>query len=119
MRIRRNATFPPSLIAAAVLAACSDIPTQENWAEGSAGSGASASVSEHISDEQLKRMYLRCSSAALQQRIGTISVAACSVIYETLLQQVFGGDFLALFKWSREQRHDKAVDYVEPVDRSI
>ena len=102
-----------------VLAACSDFQTQPIMGEGQAGTRAYVNVSERVSDDQLKTMYLHCSSAALHQRIGTISVAACSVIYETLLQQVFGGDFLALLRWSREQSHDEAVDYVDRVDRVI
>jgi len=120
MRIRCNATLPPSLIAAAVLAACSDIPTQENCAEGPARSRANVSVSEHISDERLKAMYLHCSRAALHHRIGINSIAACSVIYETLLQQVFDGDFHALLAWSRKHRHDQeVVDPIGPIDRSL
>lgn len=53
--------------------------------------------------DDLKRVYLQCNDAALGGRLGWPGVMGCSVIYETLKQRAFGGDFDRLLAWSREQ----------------
>ncbi len=49
----------------------------------------------------LKQLYIRCSRGASQGSLSLGEVAACSQVYETLLQQGFGGDFHAFLGWSR------------------
>ena len=62
-----------------------------------------ATALRSLSEHDLKAFYLRCSHAASQGSLGSSDVAPCSVGYETLLNDVFGGDFLALLAWSRSQ----------------
>ena len=54
----------------------------------------------------LKTVYVRCSREASQYALGFGGAAFCSIVYETLLRRVFGGDFHALLAWSRIQRDD-------------
>lgn len=56
-----------------------------------------------LPEEQLKRLYLDCSDAALGGALGSEGIAFCSMAYETLLRRVFQGDFVALLAWSRRQ----------------
>jgi hypothetical protein len=53
--------------------------------------------------DELKRIYLGCSSASLGGRLGTQGIAQCSVVYEALKNRAFGGDFEKLLAWSRSQ----------------
>ena len=59
------------------------------------------STLEELPEADTKALYLRCSSESLQGTLSTIEVALCSIVYETLLQDVFDGDFFALLDWSR------------------
>jgi hypothetical protein len=59
-----------------------------------------------MSESCLQQLYLRCSSEAMQGRLGSGEIAGCSVVYETLLMRDFGGDFHALLMWSRQQPDD-------------
>jgi hypothetical protein len=65
---------------------------------------------EQATADQLKAIYVDCSSEAEQRLLGTGEAMACSVVYETLKRRVFGGDFDALFAWSRTQRTAQASD---------
>lgn len=55
---------------------------------------------------ELKAYYLQCSRAAMQRVLDSHEIALCSIGYEMLLQEVFGGDFSALLAWSRTQLSD-------------
>lgn len=56
-----------------------------------------------VSDGELQRAYLDCSCVALRRPLDGQEAKVCSVIYETLKEQVFGGDFARLFEWSRKR----------------
>jgi len=62
-----------------------------------------ASALRNLSEHDLKAFYLRCSHAASHGSLGSSDIALCSVGYEMLLNDVFGGDFFALLAWSRSQ----------------
>jgi hypothetical protein len=51
----------------------------------------------------LQHLYLGCSHEAMQGQLAVEEIAACSVVYETLLTSHFNGDFAALVAWSRSQ----------------
>jgi hypothetical protein len=59
---------------------------------------------QHQRIDDLKRQYLSCSGAATRGRLSSGQIMQCSVIYETLKQQAFNGDFYQLLAWSRSQR---------------
>lgn len=59
---------------------------------------------EQASHEQLKAIYVDCSNEAERRLLGAGKAAACSIVYETLKRRVFGGDFAALYAWSRSLR---------------
>lgn len=61
---------------------------------------------EHASERELKVAYLQCSRAASEEHIGSGDASMCSLVYEALLKQVFGGDFEALLTWSRLHPND-------------
>ena len=65
---------------------------------------------EQATADQLKAIYIDCSSEAKQRLLGTGEAMACSIVYETLKRRVFGGGFEALFAWSRTQRTAQASD---------
>jgi hypothetical protein len=50
---------------------------------------------------ELEQRYLACSRAAMTQLLSSGEAAQCSVIYERLLSERFGGDFERLLQWSR------------------
>ncbi len=76
-----------------------------------ADADAAVQVAIHeLSDGDLKAFYVRCSRAAMQQRLGGEEIALCSVGYELLLTRTFRRDFHALLAWSRTQPDDVAVD---------
>ncbi len=54
-----------------------------------------------VSIETLKRAYLACNRAAMQEQLTGRAIMTCSVIYEQLKQRAFGGDFDKLLAWSR------------------
>ena len=54
-----------------------------------------------LPEAQLKDMYSTCSRQAMERVLGSGEAAGCSIVYETLLRSVFGGDFEALLLWSR------------------
>ena len=68
-----------------------------HWArEQSAGDWlASAPVAE------LKHAYLACDRAAMAGLLTSTGIMRCSMVYETLKNRAFGGDFLKLREWSR------------------
>ncbi|HSF63938.1 MAG TPA: hypothetical protein VLA78_06105 [Paracoccaceae bacterium] len=49
--------------------------------------------------EALKRAYLDCEQAALDERLASGDAATCSSIYEALKSRAFGGDSEALRFW--------------------
>lgn len=72
-----------------------------------------------LSELDLKAFYLQCSHAASQGSLGSSDIAHCSVGYEMLLNDVFGGDFFALLAWSRSQSREatrSAFDSVRLVE---
>ncbi len=58
---------------------------------------------ERLSEREIKGFYLACADEALDRRVGGSGVKACSIAYDVLLTQHFGGDFMALLTWSRAQ----------------
>jgi hypothetical protein len=56
-----------------------------------------------LPENRLKEFYLHCSHEASRHVLGLGEAALCSMIYETLLGRIFGGDFHALLAWSRVQ----------------
>jgi hypothetical protein len=62
------------------------------------------SVRSHLhamSADDVKALYVECSSEATQRRLGSGEVAVCSVVYDVLLKRHFDGSFEALLAWSR------------------
>ena len=93
--------------AAALMAGCQPLPPERAApTDGKTLVIALDSTSEHC----LQQLYLRCSSEAMQGWLSSGGIAACSVVYETLLKRSFGGDFHALLRWSRQQPDDAAED---------
>lgn len=70
---------------------------------GAAGAGATPLSSAAACDEYagLKRHYLDCERAALSETLGTAEIAACSVIYYDLKDDVFDGNAAELREWYR------------------
>ncbi len=64
---------------------------------------------QRVPVEELKAMYLNCNREALAGRLDAGAIMACSVVYETLKQRAFGGDFDALRSWSRARDADAGV----------
>ncbi len=58
---------------------------------------------QKVSVEDLKGAYLKCNAEALAGHLDRSSVMFCSVVYETLKQKAFEGDFGRLLAWSRTQ----------------
>lgn len=56
-----------------------------------------------LGPEALRRAYLACHRAAMEDRLSIGDAMDCSVIYETLKQREFGGDFERLAAWARTQ----------------
>jgi hypothetical protein len=54
--------------------------------------------------DELKRAYLACNRAASRERLASVQVAHCSLVYEELKQRTFGGDFERLLAWSNSRR---------------
>ena len=52
----------------------------------------------------LRELFAACSIAANHGLLDFGNAAICSLAYEALLQQGFGGDFRALMAWWRSQR---------------
>ncbi|HJV96708.1 MAG TPA: hypothetical protein VJ608_11755 [Albitalea sp.] len=57
----------------------------------------------HATPEQLKSTYLQCERLALMTPLDVGTAAQCSVVYETLKQRVFAGDFERLHAWWRQE----------------
>lgn len=58
---------------------------------------------EALPAEVIKQRYLACSDEATERRMSGGQAALCSTIYDVLLKRHFGGDFGALYAWSRRQ----------------
>jgi hypothetical protein len=56
---------------------------------------------EQLGEREIKSLYRICSRHAIERRLGSGDIAQCSVVYEVLLAQYFGGNFRALLAWSR------------------
>lgn len=67
------------------------------------------SSAAEISFDKLKQVYLECERSAVGRRLASGEIALCSIIYEDLKQNVFGGDFKRLKTWAdahlRPQTH--------------
>lgn len=61
--------------------------------------GAAAAPAAQMAE--LERRYLDCNRAAMTRLLGFGEASQCSVIYERLLAERFGGDFERLLQWSR------------------
>ncbi len=61
-----------------------------------------------LPEPDLKRFFLQCERTVSQGSIGSADIRLCSLAYETLLQSSFGGDFLALLAWWRNELKDHA-----------
>lgn len=61
-----------------------------------------------LPEKRIKELYLHCSREASRHAMGFGEAALCSMIYETLLGRVFGGDFHALLAWSAVQPDEVA-----------
>jgi hypothetical protein len=90
------------------LGGAATLPVSESTAQGRGRNQATAvrqsqadSPLEALSKPRLKSLYLSCSRAASEQMLTGSEIAACSVVYETLLTRVFDGDFHALLAWSK------------------
>jgi hypothetical protein len=64
---------------------------------------AQAQPPKDLPVDELKRVYLSCSDAALDRRLGNGGIQYCSMIYEELKRRAFDGDFERLLAWSRAQ----------------
>lgn len=58
-----------------------------------------ASRPDQMSVETLKSVYLDCERSASQSRLETGDVMNCSLVYEELKRQAFGGDFGRIRSW--------------------
>jgi hypothetical protein len=93
---------------AACIAGCQTLPPERD----AFSQGESLLARLNATPEScLQTLYLRCSSEAIRGRLGRGEIAACSVVYETLLKRSFGGDFDALLAWSRQQADDAAEHF--------
>jgi hypothetical protein len=97
---KRSWTTFVFLLAAAGALTMLSIPAQSNDLPNGHESRF-VSTLEKLPEAETKSLYLRCSSESLLGTLSTIEVALCSIVYETLLQDVFDGDFFALLDWSR------------------
>lgn len=50
----------------------------------------------------LKTAYLICETRVLTSKLSDSEIARCSVIYERLKQEVFGGDWKRVREWTAE-----------------
>lgn len=69
-----------------------------------------ATALDALPERCLRALYLRCSDEAIAGRLSRGGIAGCSVVYQTLLERSFGGDFLALLAWSRRQPEAAPAD---------
>lgn len=54
--------------------------------------------------DELKRVYLACDRAATSGELDTAGIRQCSIVYEELKRQAFGGDFDRLLAWAQAQQ---------------
>lgn len=108
-------------LGALVVSACSTVPADADALPGrldDAGivrhpgvAGAEGPVDpardrlDRLTADAVKTLYLACSDAAAERRIGGGEVAYCSTVYDVLLNRHFGGNFDTLLAWSRQQTH--------------
>ncbi|HWP11999.1 MAG TPA: hypothetical protein VNN06_09280 [Ramlibacter sp.] len=65
---------------------------------------------EQMPEGCLKSLFMECAEAANERFLDLGSAAICSIGYEALLRQGFGGDFHALIAWWRREREAEATD---------
>jgi hypothetical protein len=95
---------PTAAPAAAVEPAAPSTPTDGHVGlrfDASAEQSAAAAAVPGSELAGLERRYLACNRAAMEQALGFGEAAQCSVTYERLLSERFGGDFERLLQWSR------------------
>lgn len=61
---------------------------------------------ERLPQACLRALFVACSTAASRTLLDFGSAAACSMGYEALLKQGFGGNFRALMAWWNTQRSE-------------
>jgi hypothetical protein len=61
---------------------------------------------KNLTPVELKRVYLACETAATAARMSGPDAMHCSMVAETLRQQVFDGDIEKLLAWWRTHRPD-------------
>jgi len=61
---------------------------------------------ERLSESELKQFYLQCCREAAGRGLDTGETMACSIGYDVLLKNHFGGDFHLLLAWSRAQQQE-------------
>ncbi|MCW5634905.1 MAG: hypothetical protein KIT17_16340 [Rubrivivax sp.] len=97
-----GATAAAATLAAAWLAFAPAAQAQGEAAAKRRGPATPAALAQ-ASPEQLKAAYLQCDRLVRSAPLEAGTAATCSVIYETLKQRVFDGDFHRLLAWSRTQ----------------
>lgn len=65
---------------------------------------------ERLPQPCLKELFRQCTDAAGDTLLDLGSAAACSIGYEALLRQGFGGNFQALMAWWRSERSQTALN---------
>ncbi len=75
-----------------------------------AARGTAAAATPSVEMAELEQTYMACNREAMARVLGFGEAAQCSVVYERLLAERFGGDFERLLQWSRSTQHagDKA-----------
>lgn len=107
--VRFSAAAIAALIAALVIAASAAADERTSAADATVAAGvAPALPMEIVHPESLKLRYLQCEQAATQRALDRATTMSCSVVYEELKQQVFGGSFDGLHGWWRAAR-DRVV----------
>ena len=101
------AAFLRMLVSAAV--ACAAVRAMAVAPEGPVGSPSPDARNpieaiQQLSEADLKRFYLGCARASVRNQLAGGEIALCSVGYERLLQDIFGGDFRAFLEWRRGAR---------------
>ena len=59
---------------------------------------------ERVPEQELERLFLRCSRESSERLMGLDEAALCSIGFEALKKRKFGGDFNAMLAWWRLHR---------------
>lgn len=55
-------------------------------------------------EAQLKQMYMDCDKQSQETMLGADEAAYCSMVYETLLNDYFDGDFNSFLEWWKSEK---------------